>query len=108
MIKGSVFLAGIASGTVLGVNLREQGWAAGLTRAYYAFKNEDIKKKIEAREKVNIDELYKLYYEGKLDGEDLNKFRKVVYSKKYDNLDELNLNIFKENNIGDKNNNSKF
>lgn len=90
MLKFSVFTLGLGSGVFLGIHLREQGFTSNMTRAYYAYKNEDggSKKKVDMK-KPDIDDLYDYFNKGLIDESRFSKFKDIVYSKRYDNIDQV-------------------
>jgi hypothetical protein len=88
MIKGGIFLGGLVSGTYLGVYLREYGYSTALTRAYYAYQNEDYGKK-KIKHKASLEEVFEYYNKGLLEGEQLDKFINMVNAKQYDKVDEI-------------------
>ena len=89
MLKGATFAIGITSGVYLGIYLRENGYSAGLTRAYYAYNNIDYGRKVAPKHKASLDEVYDLYNKGLLEGEQLDKFVKILNSKSYEKVDEV-------------------
>jgi hypothetical protein len=94
MLKAGTFLLGITSGVYLGIYLREQGYSAGLTRAYYAYKNEELTRGSNKKlpNKATIDDLYDYFNAGMLRGEQLEKFKEMVKSKQYDKIDDVVIN----------------
>jgi len=94
MLKAGTFLLGLTSGVYLGVYLREQGYSAGFTRAYYAYKNEELSRGHYRKmtNKATIDDLYDYFNAGMLKGEQLEKFKEIVKSKQYDKIDDIVIN----------------
>ena len=91
MIKAGTFVVGLTSGIFLGIYLREQGYSAGLTRAYYAYKDDKYFNKT-TNKKANVDDLYEYYRNGLLEGEQLEKFKQMMIKKNYDNADDAIIN----------------
>jgi hypothetical protein len=91
MIKAGTFVVGLTSGIFLGIYLREQGYSAGLTRAYYAYKNDNYFNKT-IKNKANVDDLFEYYRNGLLEGEQLEKFKQMMNKKNYDNADDAIIN----------------
>jgi hypothetical protein len=104
MLKAGTLFLGLTTGVYIGVYLREQGYTSGLTRAYYAYKNVEHPgmKKNKNKNKNTIDDVYELYKQGKLDDEDLEKFKTMIYKKRYDKLDEMGIESL-EKVIGEEN-----
>jgi hypothetical protein len=89
MFKFSIFTLGIATGIYLGINLREQGFAAGITRSWYAFKNEEYGKRKPIKDKNTIDDVFDYFRAGLLDGKDVLRFKEIMASKRGDKIDEF-------------------
>ncbi len=87
MLKAGTFIIGLTSGLYLGVYLREQGYSSGLTRAYYAYRNEDYNKK-GPKNKATVDDLFEYYRNGLLEGEQLEKFKEILDKKNYSTVDQ--------------------
>ena len=66
MLKAGTFIIGLTSGLYLGVYLREHGYSSGLTRAYYAYRNEDYNKKGPKNKATVDDKISVLIYDNKI------------------------------------------
>jgi hypothetical protein len=91
MIKSGLFTIGLISGAYIGINLREKGVTAGLIRAYRAYKQEDIKTKL-TKSNMTIDDINELYRQGLLNDESIEKFKKMLFEKRFDKIDEIVVN----------------
>ena len=89
MLKSAVFISGLASGTYLGVYLRENGYGLALTRAYHAYKNDDTIDTGRKPKQGTIDDMFKLYYAGLLTGSRLEAFEEMIKSKQYNKIEEV-------------------
>lgn len=92
MLKIGTFALGLTTGVFLGIHLREQGFSSGFTRAFYAFQNPNYGEKNRIKRKVTFDDAFDYYRAGLLQGEDLDKFKEIIKTKRYDKIDELVLN----------------